>query len=177
MARVLSKLCIDEVSAVTRGAGEDCRIVLMKRAYGPDATPADTLRAFPNPKRGRSFNDVMKDEADASGEDVTKAEEPRGHHDLAGALVRHLHDRLTRRREAHGFTKTAKEQPIMDTVHSIMKDCGGPVAFAKTICDTGRSYGVSESEFVDSAGRHASELYGLPGDRAFAKLCESDGSA
>jgi hypothetical protein len=64
--------------------------------------------------------------------------------------------------------------PMKDTVHSIMKDCGGPVAFAKTICDTGRSYGVSEQEYVEAAGRYASELCGLPSDRAFAKLYEEE---
>src|SRR5437868_5295242 len=55
-----------------------------------------------------------------------------------------------------------KESPMPDTVLTIMKDCGGPVAFAKTICDTGRSYGVSEQEYVSAAGRHQSELHGLP---------------
>jgi hypothetical protein len=64
--------------------------------------------------------------------------------------------------------------PMRNTVHSIMKDCGGPVTFAKTICDTGRTYGVSEQEYVESASRHEGELYGMPGDRAFAKLCERE---
>src|SRR4029077_3646352 len=66
--------------------------------------------------------------------------------------------------------------PMKNTVHSIMKDCGGPVTFAKTICDTGRTYGVSEQEYVDSAGRYESERCGLPGDRAFAKLYEAEES-
>jgi hypothetical protein len=113
------------------------------------------------------------DEADRAA-DIAKADSS-GPQSLSAALLGHLHDALDRKRQRHGFQKSAKEEP-MDTVHSIMKDCGGPVAFAKTICDTGRSYGVSESEYVEAASRHAGELYGLPSDRAFAKLCESDGS-
>jgi len=62
----------------------------------------------------------------------------------------------------------------MESLTSILKKWG-PIAVAKHIVATGRASGVSESEFVEAASRHASELYGLPGDRAFAKLCESDG--
>jgi hypothetical protein len=60
MTKVLTRLKIDEVSAVDKSAGKGTKIVLMKRASRPDATPADTLRAFPNPSRsGRSFNELM----------------------------------------------------------------------------------------------------------------------
>jgi hypothetical protein len=139
--------------------------------------------------RGRLFLDVLadldedaddRDDEDADDRDddeaVTKAHEHRGHHDLTASLVRHLHEALGRRREAHGYQKSAKESRMKDSLTAIMKDCGGPVALAKTICNTGRSYGASEQEYVEAASRYASELYGLPGDRAFAKLCESEGS-
>jgi hypothetical protein len=62
----------------------------------------------------------------------------------------------------------------MDSIHAIMKDIG-PIAVAKQIVATGRSFGMSEATYVEEASRRASELYGLPGDRAFAKLCETDG--
>ena len=51
MPKVLTRLRIDEVSAVDRGAGDGVKIVLMKRASEPGATPRDTLAAFPNPER------------------------------------------------------------------------------------------------------------------------------
>jgi hypothetical protein len=141
-------------------------------------------------KYERSFNGIMA-KADADGDEDDDDRDDGGNTDhpiaqLATLLVAsgkfpdhaqaldHLLN--TPRGVALVRTHKAAKDPPMDTVHSIMKDCGGPVAFAKTICDTGRSYGVSESEYVESASRHAGEMYGLPSDRAFAKLCESDGS-
>jgi hypothetical protein len=146
------------------------------------------LKMFPNPKRGRGFNDVMKDLADRDASDDPVRPPAATHHastvaDLlveAGsfphraAALHHLLHKPTGQALLARMHK--KESPMQDTVHSIMKDCGGPVAFAKTICATGRSYGVSESEYVEAASRHASDLYGMPGDRAFDKLRQSDPS-
>jgi hypothetical protein len=68
MPRILTKLRIDEVSAVDRGAGDGVKIVLMKRDDQPRSKPhverherrlrkfEDVQRAFPNP---RSFNAVL----------------------------------------------------------------------------------------------------------------------
>jgi hypothetical protein len=139
-------------------------------------------------KYERSFNGIMA-KADADGDEDDDDRDDGGNTDhpiaqLATLLVAsgkfpdhaqaldHLLN--TPRGVALVRTHKAAKDPPMDTVHSIMKDCGGPVAFAKTICDTGRSYGVSEQEYVEAAGRYASELYGLPGDRAFAKLYEEE---
>jgi hypothetical protein len=69
MARILTKLRIDEVSAVDKGAGDGVKILLMKRASRPDATPADTLRAFPNPN---TFNAVLA--RMAAEEELAKAD-------------------------------------------------------------------------------------------------------
>jgi hypothetical protein len=127
-------------------------------------------------KHGRSFNGIMA-KADADGgADIAKA---RDRHDvggkgLASATAELALDLIHHHRRRLGLAKSGGqlEAPMKDTVYLIMKDCGGPVTFAKTICDTGRSYGVSGQEYVESASRHESELYGLPGDRAFANLCE-----
>ncbi len=42
MARILTKLRIDEISSVDKGAGEGVKIVLMKRNGGDDPPPDDT---------------------------------------------------------------------------------------------------------------------------------------
>jgi hypothetical protein len=68
MVKVLTNLRIDEVSAVDSGAGRNVKIVLMKRASEPGATPADTLRAFPNPN---SFNACL---ARQEAEEMAKAD-------------------------------------------------------------------------------------------------------
>lgn len=119
-----------------------------------------------------------RDNDDDGGEtDVAKAHEHRGPHQLAGALVEHLHDRLERRREAHGFHKSAKEEP-MDTqteLIGIMKDCGGPVALCKAIVDRGRSP-CGEFELVAALSKRAVEQFNMPSDRAFARLYESEES-
>jgi hypothetical protein len=73
----------------------------------------------------------------------------------------------------HKAAETEKGQP-MESLTAIMKDIG-PIGVAKQIVATGRAFGISEAEYVAEASRHASALYGLPGDRAFAKLCSSDG--
>jgi hypothetical protein len=66
-----------------------------------------------------------------------------------------------------------KEQP-MESLTAIMKDIG-PIAVAKQIVATGRTFGLSEADYVDAASRYAAALHGLPGDRAFAELCKTDG--
>jgi len=79
---------------------------------------------------------------------------------------------LSRLRKA---AKTEKKEQPMKSLTSILKD-NGPIAVAKHVVATGHTFGISEAEYVKAASRYASELYGLPGDRAFAKLCdESDG--
>jgi uncharacterized protein YciI len=104
------------------------------------------------------------------GDEVSKAVRG-GPHSLTAALLDHLHDRLERRRDQHGYQK---REDNMDSLTKIVKDIG-PISVAKQIASTGRSFGISEAEYVEAASRHASELYGLPNDRAFTKLCAADG--
>jgi hypothetical protein len=122
-------------------------------------------RAMP----GKSFDEIM-------AVDVAKARKHRdhrgGHHGLAAAVVEHALDVLGRRREQHGFEKSAA-QPGKDstvpTLESILKDFG-PVKFCKHIVDTGDSP-VSERELVDALTKAASEAYPeLSPPAAFAKL-------
>src|ERR1700736_1117123 len=81
MPRILTKLRIDEVSAVDRGAGDGVKIVLMKRdAQAPRSKPhverhARRLRKFqemfdsPERDQRRSFNEIIgkADDRDDSG--------------------------------------------------------------------------------------------------------------
>jgi hypothetical protein len=102
-----------------------------------------------------------------------------GPHSLVASLLDHLHDRLGRRREQHGYVSkadnTAKES-IMDTqteLIGIMKDCGGPVSLCKGIVDRGRSP-CGEAALVSALSKVAADASGEPGDKAFARLYESD---
>jgi hypothetical protein len=92
------------------------------------------------------------DDAEGDVTDIEKAGD--GAHDLAGALLRHLHDRLESKREAHGFEK--KESPMnrIETLRAIAKG-GGILAIAKTLVSENRSYGITEEEFVSFATEDA----------------------
>jgi hypothetical protein len=108
--------------------------------------------------------------------DIDKANRGRsGPHDLVGARVRHLHDALDRKRERHGYQKSAKDH-TMDTeqhLDSILKDFG-PIALAKYICDSDRAP-CTEGEFVAAVAKAASEQHpDIPADVAFAKLYEAE---
>jgi hypothetical protein len=188
MPKVLTRLKIDEVGAVDRGAGAGVRIMLMKRASRPDATPADTLRAFPNP---RSFKVLARMEAEAA---IVKAmaddapDDPirapvSDHHaskvaDLlvetgkyphrAAALDHLLHDK---RGQALLGRMHKKEEPmdIQKELVSIMKD-HGLHAFAKSVCNRGRAP-CSEAEFTAAVTEFAKgEHPELSADAAFAKV-------
>jgi hypothetical protein len=147
------------------------------------------------PKSPRSFNDIMDDlDADDDGdaidrdrellgendddaeldEVITKAlrDHHQGHHSLSAALVQHLHDRLARRRERHGYRKRKESSPMDRTteLRAIAK-AGGIIAVAKTIIDENRSYGISEHEFVELATEHAKAAHPeLTEAAAFAKI-------
>jgi hypothetical protein len=110
--------------------------------------------------------DDRDDDDDEDAADVEK-----GAHELTGKLLEHLKDALDHKRRRHGFEKKESD---MDSLTKIIKDIG-PIAVAKQIVAGERTFGISESEYVEAASRHAAALYGLPGDRAFAKLCETDG--
>jgi hypothetical protein len=114
------------------------------------------------------------DDDDELDEVITKAlrDHHRGHHSLSSALVQHLHDRLERRRERHGYTKRKESSPMDRTteLRAIAK-AGGIVAVAKAIIDENRSYGITEHEFVALATEHAKAAHPeLTEAAAFAKL-------
>jgi hypothetical protein len=77
-----------------------------------------------------------------------------GARDLVGALLRHLHDRLENKREAHGFEK--QEHPMNRTqeLRDIAKT-SGIHAIAKAMVDENRSYGLTEVEFTEIATEDA----------------------
>jgi hypothetical protein len=89
---------------------------------------------------------------------------------LSSALVQHLHDRLERRRERHGYTKRkASKMDRTTELRDIAK--GGIIAVAKAITDENRSYGITEHEFVALATEHAKAAHPeLTEAQAFAKL-------
>jgi hypothetical protein len=110
---------------------------------------------------------------DAVG-DVTDIEKAGGGaHDLAGALLRHLQDRLESKREAHGF---AKRKDNMDSLDKIAKD-NGVVAIAKAIADENRAYGITEEEFVQFATEDAVKKFpDKTPDAAFTRMFTDGGS-
>jgi hypothetical protein len=127
----------------------------------------------------RSFNGIMA-KAEADGDAITKAHKHRGPHELAASLVQHLHDRLDRHRERHGYTKSAKETPSMTShsefVQSVVKQYG-IVALAKSMVQDQKAYGLDEPTFTRLATEHAQRVY--PNDRpdsAFSKLYQSEES-
>jgi hypothetical protein len=113
------------------------------------------------------------DEADRAA-DITKAHKHRGPHELGASLIQHLHDRLDRHRERHGYyTKAAKESP-MSSLQDIAKSHGVPgvVLIAKNIVDEQKSFRVTEEEFcrlIDTAARVTHPELGA---RAFEKIYE-----
>jgi hypothetical protein len=72
----------------------------------------------------------------------------------------------------HKAAETAKEQPM--THENILKDYGA-VKICKHIVAEGKT-GYDEHTLVSALTRYASEQFNLPGDRAFAKLYESEES-
>jgi hypothetical protein len=60
MVRILTKLRVDEISSVTRGAGEGVKIVLMKLDNGGGKAMVDKPANFYAPQRPLLFNDFMK---------------------------------------------------------------------------------------------------------------------
>jgi hypothetical protein len=108
-------------------------------------------------------------EGEDGGDDIAKAHQHRGPHELGASLIQHLHDRLDRHREQHGYyTKAAKEQP-MDTLLQIMKD-GGIAGVCAQIVAKG-STTISEHELVDAATKVAAERYSdMSPAQAFSKV-------
>jgi hypothetical protein len=121
---------------------------------------------------GENDDDAELDEV------ITKAlrDHHNGHHSLSAALVQHLHDRLERRRERHGYTKR-KESNMRhtETLESIMKD-GSVTGVCAAIVAKG-STTLTQDEIVSAVGKVAQERYPeLSEAQAFSKIY-SDGGA
>jgi hypothetical protein len=135
---------------------------------------SDATKRFALAESFTQFQDYME----RSGvSDIAKAHRDRGaggHRSLTGALLEHLHDRLERRREQHGYTKSAKESNMRsETLESILKD-GGPVSVCKAIVDRGRSP-CGEHELVAALTKAASEQQPqLSPAQAFAELYKTE---
>jgi hypothetical protein len=116
--------------------------------------------------------ELLDDDAELD-EVIAKAlrDHHRGHHSLSSALVQHLHDRLERRRERHGYTKRKESKMDRTTELRAIAKAGGIIAVAKAITDENRNYGISEHEFVALATEHAKAAHPeLSEAQAFAKL-------
>src|SRR5580704_13805896 len=96
-----------------RKVGDDSGSVYDTDWYKESVVKAERGNREHIAKFDRSFNGVMAkaaangDEKDNKMTDITKAHQHRGPHELAASLVQHLHDRLDRHRERHGYTKAA----------------------------------------------------------------------
>jgi hypothetical protein len=180
MPKILTRLRIDEVSAVDRGAGEGVKIVLMKR----DDTGQSQER------QERSFNAIMaKAEADERGNDAgSLLDHPivqtarllvaSGHKaDIASALDHLLNTAngqalLARMHKA--TDQPAKEEP-MDTIFSIMKDAGIAGVCAAIVAKGSTSF--TQAELVEAVTKIAVERYPeLTKEQAFAKVYTDQGA-
>jgi hypothetical protein len=175
MPKILTRLRIDEVSAVDRGAGEGVKIVLMKRA---DAEPRRSYEKFL-----KIF--TSKAEADGGGGDITNhpvvqaarllvASGKFGDH---GQALDYLLNKpagqalLTRLKAAD---KPAKES-TMDSIHSIMKDAGIASVCAQIVQKGSTT--ISEQEIVEAVTKIAAERHpGLTEAQAFAKVYTDQGA-
>jgi hypothetical protein len=199
MPRILTKLRISEVSAVDKAAGEDCKIVLMKR---DDDTPRSKPHVERHARRLRkfqemSFNAVLARmgaeamaKAGADGEKGAYIVPTLGgasdHHastvaDLlveAGsfphraAALQHLLHKPSGQALLQRMHKTEKELPMdkIEPLRDVVKQ-RGLIAVAKSIVAEQRSYGITEHEFVELATEYAKAQHPeLSGAQAFAKL-------
>jgi hypothetical protein len=125
------------------------------------------------------FEDYLK--RNGVGSDIAKA---RDRHDVGGRglaaatselaldLIRHHRRRLGL--VAKGGGQPEESNMRCETLESILKDSSA-VSVCKAIVDRGRSP-CGEHELVTALTKAAAEQFNMPGDRAFAKLCESSSS-
>jgi hypothetical protein len=171
---LLCKRIIDDPHSIDGDTKAELQAATMKYAstLNPD-DPTQVLEMLYCDENGlgRSVRKAVEviGEADG-GDDIAKRDRGSGHHDLAASLVRHLTEALERRREAHGYTKAAKEQP-MDSLENILKDYG-PIKLCKHIVETQHAP-CDEHALVAALTKSASEMYpDLSEAQAFAKLYE-----
>jgi hypothetical protein len=184
----LSRICKHIIDGGPRSVDDDIRAQLKAATLKYAATQyVETEQALKNLYRGEGeLGSLVRKAVEIAGEadrddggdetDVTKGEH-RGHHSLTSALIQHLHDALDRRREAHGYHKSAKEQPAMSSIESlenIAKTHGvaGVVEIAKNITDAEKSYRITEEEFVKLIDTAARVAHPELGALAFEKVYE-----
>jgi hypothetical protein len=189
MPRVLTRLRIDEVSAVDRGAGDGVKIMLMKREaeraerwkrqerewlaeharYNKFAKilGVDKARGDPNYRSvatgviyPKTFLDFL-DEIDEEDEENDARERDNDDDDTA-------------KHKAVEHHQPAKELPMEEDRQTKLRKIAqevGVIKIAQDIADRGNSFGISELELTQLATEHAQRIY--PNDRpdsAFSKL-------
>jgi hypothetical protein len=240
MSRELTKLRIDEVSAVDAAAGENCKILLRKRDHDVVAKASAALResvglildsdGSEEEKRQElvetftQFQMYLDREITGKslGKGVLEREQRRvregfakifagkaaddGDHDavdrhdrvpvvdhhaskVADLLVesgKYPHRAAALDHLLHSASgaallsrlNKAADQPKDNTMSTSLGDIlktYGATRICKHICEVGKT-GYSEFDLVDALTKHAAEQFNLPGDRAFAKLYESEES-
>jgi hypothetical protein len=111
------------------------------------------------------------DRDDGDGETVAKAS---GQHHLVARLTEHLLDVLERRRERHGFTKSATKEKSTMELSTILKSDADLISFCKMAVDGGNTDGVSEHELTAAVTQFATKRFpGEEPDKAFSKFYES----
>jgi hypothetical protein len=179
--KVLTRLKINEISMVDRGAGENCRILISKRDDSADAdhvdlSPAEIARAK-----------VEGYQALRHAEERFLKEHGTGHADHEPEDARFLFSKETFVRKSAAATargvdggvqsrisKSTSQDSTMTNIDmsAIVKAYG--VALFKYIVSENNSFGLSEEDVVKLATEHAARIY--PGDRgdvAFAKMFSS----
>jgi hypothetical protein len=185
----LRRLCKDIIAG---NVDDDTRAALKSATMRYVATqydaPEQVLKRLyhdsPLLRRAVAIVDGADREADDGETDVTKAHEHRGHSQLAGALVQHLHEALERRREAHSYTKRKDEPMTIEALQAERTEkllaigkSGGAVAMAKVLVADNDAHGISEHEYTQIVTEHAQRIYAdkTPA-AAFAKLFSDPGA-
>jgi hypothetical protein len=163
MPRILTKLRVDEVSAVTRGAGEGTRIVLMKRHDDSDSFYTKLFRGVSKnsgrvvrPPRRLRGRDQLRDIADAKHALLFSPDGRGLMRDTPNTSIDELASHLL---EASGANINKRNEDNMQT-------------FVKEISDLG------EHGFVKMVTSAAKQQYPqLTREQAFTKLFTEDGPA
>jgi hypothetical protein len=185
MVRVLRNLKITEVSAVDRGAGDGCRVVLFKRDTPDNGNDDDedyaaalaflmhtphgsalVRRFFPQgadtddiERLARLVAHVMRARASNGDDEPSDPFQPWA--DIIGNNTEKKVSHMSDRNEA---------------LQAMVKRDGGVVALAKRICREG-ARGISESELTSLVTEHAQQLYpDMSPEGAFSKLFTSPGA-
>ncbi|MFY9955906.1 hypothetical protein [Bradyrhizobium sp.] len=161
MVKLLTRLKVSEISAVDRGAGEGCKVLLWKRDDTPRAKMFDDIMKESDPRRTNTIEDDEKVSAKLKTfarlmviADPSKTEEEH--------LYRLLHTaRGVRRAEfMNSLSKNEKDNPPMTrteemaTMRTFVKQ-GGMAAIAKRILETGGT-SLNEMEYTTLVQEDAS---------------------